>query len=181
MYSEIYAIRYALNLVSAFKNFWNNDTVNTIASSVQFATAGIIPAPLTKVILLPILTIFETCKDMDRLEAGFPVELFKMDADNWWIQVPELSDIVGFATEVAKQGLNSTNTGEGLFYSDYLTLFVYIGITGANKEAMYQRLSEVIQSNIRHISGDDSYSMKNARLYFRFEAQCLPIMRNARL
>ena len=172
VYSEIYAIRYALNLVSAFKNFWNNPTVKLIADTIQYSTAGIIPAPLTKVILLPILTIFETCKDMDRLEAGFPVELFKTNEDNWWIKVPGLKNIAGFATEVANNGLNGPNTGEGLFYSDYLTLFVYIGITGANKDAMYQRLAEVIQGNIRHISGDDSYSMKNARLYFRFEAQC---------
>lgn len=172
VYSEIYTIRYALNLVSAFKNFWNNDTIIIIADAIQAATCGIIPSPLTKVILLPIITIFETCKDMDRLEAGFPVELFKTDADSWWLQMPDMKDIAGFAEAVKNGGLNGPNTGEGLFYSDYLTLFVYIGITGANKDAMYQRLAEVIQGNIRHISGDDSYSMKNARLYFRFEAQC---------
>lgn len=49
----------------------------------MISTAGVIPAALTKVILLPILTVFETCNDMDRLAAGFPVELYKQAGD-WW-------------------------------------------------------------------------------------------------
>ncbi|MCI8485488.1 MAG: hypothetical protein HFH41_14295, partial [Lachnospiraceae bacterium] len=81
-YKAIYGIRYVLNLASAFLNFWGTSTVtggivNTAATAISSATAFIIPAPLVKLVILPIFTIFETGKDMDRLEAGFPVELYK--------------------------------------------------------------------------------------------------------
>lgn len=183
LYSDIYGIRYSLNLVSGFAHFYsgNNTTaaaINTIANSIAIATGEIIPAPLTKVILIPILTIFETSKDMDRLEAGFPVELYKSDAADWWVSLPgtNYSSVSAFINAFSS---DKTNTDKGLYYSDYITLFVYLGLTNENTaEAMYQRIAEVIQSNIDKKNGDASFSMKNAQVYFKLEAelQVKPLM-----
>lgn len=177
VYSNIYGIRYTLNLVSGFANFWidtdDNTTsiaIDSIAKAIQFATGGIIPVPLTKVILIPILTIFETSKDLDRLEAGFPVEIYKMSYEDWWIKVPDMDDIGSFLS-----GLDNVpdepKEMKGLFYSDYLTAFVYLGLKSSAAESMYQRMAEVIQANLRGLTNDTSYSMKNARVYFKLEAQ----------
>lgn len=177
VYSNIYGIRYTLNLVSGFANFWSvNDTNNTtaiaietIAAMIQGATGGIIPAPLTKVVLIPILTIFETSKDLDRLEAGFPVEIYKTSYKEWWVSAPRLESVGSF-TSALGDTFNGPNKDKGIFYSDYLTVFVYLGLKSSAAESMYQRMAEIIQSNIRKLSGNSSYSMKKAQLYFKLEA-----------
>lgn len=178
VYSNIYGIRYALNLVSGFSNFWTYGSNNTadvmyyIGLAIQTATSGIIPIPLTKVVLIPIITAFETSKDLDRLEAGFPVELYKTSSDQWWVKVPDGSTACGISgfTSVLNGTFNGPNTDKGLFYSDYLTAFVYLGLKGSSAEAMYQRMAEVMQTNMRKLTNVSSYSMKKARLYFKLNA-----------
>lgn len=180
VYNNIYGIRYVLNLVSAFANFWPADKNNTamalelIGKTISLATHGIIPKELTKVILIPILTVFETANDLERLEAGFPVELYKKTSAQWWIKVPEGEggkvESVGGFLNILSNPIEPKNTDEGIFYSDYLTLFVYLGLKGSSAEAMYQRMAEVIQANMRKLSGESSYSMEKARLYFRLNS-----------
>lgn len=178
VYSDIYGIRYVLNLVSGFKNFWSAATttgkvLNSVAGLIQMATCGIIPAPLTKVILIPILTIFETSKDLDRLEAGFPVEIFKTGEEQWWIALaPDLEDKKFSVSEfLSSFGKGKTNTDSGIFYSDYLTVFLYLGLKGKNGEAMYQRMGEVIQANMRKITGKTDYSLNKSIIYFQFSSK----------
>ncbi|MDE6516673.1 MAG: hypothetical protein K2L18_02325, partial [Acetatifactor sp.] len=134
-YSDIYAIRYVLNLVSAFANFWSgsNNTstaINGVANFIMGITAGVIPAALTKVILLPILTVFETCNDMDRLAAGFPVELYKQAGD-WWYSFEGIGNKESWEKKKVGDFMSSLtgilpdqhpNPNKGLQYSDYLTL-----------------------------------------------------------
>lgn len=180
VYNNIYGIRYALNLVSGFANFWSGTdntslTISGIANGIWLATGGIIPEALTKVVLIPILTVFETSNDLDRLEAGFPVELYKTTHNEWWVKVPDGktgTSSVGGLTNIFKSGLTGSikNTGNGIYYSDYLTLFVYLGLKSGSAEDMYQRMAEVIQANIRKLSGDNTYSMKKAQVYFKLEA-----------
>ena len=62
------------------------------------------------------------------------------------------------------------NQDNGIFYSDYLMVFVYLGLKSDSAEDMYQRMAEVIQANIRKLSGDNTYSMKKAQVYFKLEA-----------
>jgi len=177
VYNNIYGIRYALNLVSGFANFWTYNTtdnttaiaIDSIAYAIWGATGGIVPQPLTKVILTPILTAFETAKDLDRLEAGFPVELYKTTYKNWWLKVPNLKSVGDFTNSLSGS-FSGPNTDEGIFYSDYLMVFVYLGLKGNCAEDMYQRMAEVIQANIRKLSGDNTYSMKKAQVYFKLEA-----------
>lgn len=183
VYGKIYVIRYGLNLVSGFDNFWNNPsdptaaTLQSAALFVQGATAGIIPAALVKAILIPIITIFETSKDLDRLEAGFPVEIYKSKPSQWWVSLtpqegsgtPKLPKGIGaFISEIGN--LERHNTGEGIFYSDYLTLFVYLGLNSEAQAGMYQRMAEVIQFNIGTLANSDTYSLAKSRLYFELNA-----------
>ena len=187
VYNNIYTIRYALNLVSGFQHFWNpvgtktDPTATAIffaASGVQTLTAGIVPIPVTEAVLIPILTIFETSKDLDRLEAGFPVEIYKMKPGQWWVSLtpqdgsPNHKEPGGIGAFMDQLGrLERHNTGEGIFYSDYLTLFVYLGLNSNAQAGMYQRMAEVIQFNIGTLAKNDTYSLTKSRLYFKLNAQ----------
>lgn len=184
VYGKIYVIRYALNLVSGFDNFWNNPSdptgiaLNSVAAAIQAATGGIIPMGVTKAVLIPILTIFETAKDLDRLEAGFPVEIYKSEPGQWWVSLTPQDGskndirpkgITAFVKSIGK--LERHNTGEGIFYSDYLTLFVYLGLNSNAQAGMYQRMAEVIQFNIGTLAKNDTYSLTKSRLYFKLNAE----------
>ena len=174
-YNDIFVIRYALNLISAFANFWGqgNNTgkaVNGIALGIASATAGLIPAALTKVILLPILAVFETCKDLDRLQAGFPVELYKKDVD-WWCSVPkEEESISGFMGALTG---DRENPDKGIRYSDYLTLFVFLGLQSgdATSEKMYLRMGDVIQANMQKRTNDNEYALTKTQVYFQLKTK----------
>lgn len=177
-YNDIYSIRYALNLVSAFENFWSvgkNPTanvINGIANAVAGVTAGIIPAALTKVILLPILAVFETCKDLERLEAGFPVELYKQE-DDWWYSFESDQKLTKVSQFMNNLTGDRTNPDKGLQYSDYLTLFVYLGLQREDEtsEKMYLRMADVIQANMRKATGESDYNLTNTQVYFRLKAK----------
>lgn len=182
VYQDIYALRYALNLVSCFQHFWGNSNttgvaINSVAGAIATATAGIIPIPVTKVIIIPILTVFETSKDLDRLEAGFPVELYKMKDTDWWVRIPDAKDAASLESKDSGIGdvLNTvlkakpTNADKGIFYSDYLTLFTYLGLKGSYKQQMYLRVAEVIESNMAKVTGG-SFKMSNVKMYFSLKA-----------
>lgn len=181
-YSKIYLVRYPLNLVSGFANFWNQGKNNTarvfhgIAVAISGATQGIIPTALVKVVLIALITALETCKDLDRLEAGFPVELYKKDDTKWWCALPSVSseDFDG-----AMNGLDSGSVGdkkagnEGIYYSDYLTVFVYTGL-GNNGVAtdMLKRMAEVMQTNMKKQEGvPEDYSLTKSKVYFKLDAK----------
>lgn len=183
-YSKIYAIRYPLNLVSGFANFWSGSnttalTFKSIASAISAATQGIIPAALVKTVLIALITALETCKDLDRLEAGFPVELYKKDYNKWWCALPSVApDKRDF--DGAMDNMNTTEKtagSEGIYYSDYLTVFVYTGL-GDNDVApdMLKRMAEVMQTNMRNQEGvpdegENKYSLKKSRVYFKLDAK----------
>lgn len=178
-YSDIYTVRYALNLISGFENFWRSSeptsvALNSVATTIFGATGGIIPVPVTMVVLIPILTAFETAVDMERLEAGYPVELYKVDGDDWWLAIPSGTDtMAGFSdyfTQVMEGEIPKKNEDVGLFYSDYIMAFLYLGLTGDTSDAMYQRMGEVIQSNISTINNGASYSLTKAYTYFQLDA-----------
>lgn len=176
VYQDIYGIRYALNLVSAFQNFWSGTAhtavaINSVANTIQSISCGIIPAPVTKVVVLPILTIFETSKDLDRLEAGFPVELYKAGED-WWVGISDLKDtkdeesITGFLKSCLG---DKNNPDKGISYSDYLTMFVYLGLKSSQKNQMYYRIADVIEANMARATGG-SFKMQKVRMYFTLNA-----------
>ena len=195
-FGDIYSFRFALNTISGFQHFWapgNNNTARLlegIAALISSATCGVIPSAVIKAVLIPILASLETIQDNRRLAAGMPVEIYKIEADDWWISLPDKDGTFAGFFEGLKESIGDNaekgkNKNTGLFYSDYLTIFVYLGLSGGGnvEEDMYRRMGEVIQSNMRMHNGikdytkssadgstTEPYTLKNSRVYFKLEA-----------
>lgn len=163
-YTDIYEIRYALNTVSAFQHFWSRspgtgEAVNDLAQAIAWATQGVVPAPATKSVLLLLLTAFETSKDLDRLQYGLPVELYKKE-NEWYYTMDKWNP---------KE--NDLTTSSGLFYSDYLYFFVYLGFAdNSTANEMYLRAADVMQVNMRKYTGSGGYSLNQSQVYFKLDS-----------
>lgn len=175
-YKMIYGIRYLLNLVSAFSNFWGaggsatGSAINGIATGLASATGFIIPVPLVKITLLAILTVFETGMDMDRLEAGFPVELYKGKED-WWVSLNQNMSLDDFFNALSGGG-GKAEQSHGLRYSDYLTFFVYLGLNSdRSAQGIYQRMGDVIEKNMQLRTGEENYSLEKTQVYFQIKTK----------
>lgn len=184
-YGQIYQIRYALNLVSGFQHFWNVDNAtgiafNTIASAISTATYGIVPAAIVKVVLIALLTVFETASDLNRLEAGFATEIYKNQANMWQISLDfgvatsstseSISGMISTLTSRFEGGF-SNSCENGLRYSDYLCIFIVCGMQSDIGEAMTLRCADIIQTNMRKVTSKESYKLANAKTYFSLESQ----------
>ncbi len=183
VYNTIYEIRILLNTASALLNFWGPGTttgnaINIIANSLSAITAFIIPAPLFKLVMIGALVIFETGKDLDRLQAGFPVELYK-GKDDWWISLPEfgkdakMGDFVDALKGSSELEGKKIEDAKGLRYSDYLTLFVYLGLSAGDDTAqgIYRRMANAIEANMRLRTKDNGYSLEKTKVYFRLKSK----------
>lgn len=184
-YGDIYTIRLTLNAVSAFHHFWgtSNDTgffLENVAIAISSFTGYVVPAKVIKAVLLPILAAAESCKDNQRLFAGMPVELYKMEENDWWYSLEGKGDGNGLGYSAlydllsGDAGDKGKNKDQGLFYSDYMTLFVYCGFTH-NETAMYRRLGSLIEANMHTVLSNKSgksenYSLTKTRMYFSLKA-----------
>lgn len=188
-YGDIYTIRFVLNEISAFQHFWKTSTntgfaINAVADSIASITYGIIPQPVTKIVLITLLSLFETNNDINRLEAGFPVELYKADESDWQYSLEKNSGSDGSVSSIMTKlkGIGDfTNSNKGLQYSDYLTIFIYLGLSDDNMcEPMCLRMAEVIQKNMQKVTGDSDYKLSKAKLYFELNAtvRVRPLMVN---
>ena len=185
-YGQIYEIRYVLNLISAFENFWSvSKNTNTgkaiymVSNAIMTATAGVVPSVAVKAVIICLLTVFETSNDLNRLEAGFSVELYKCEASMWQVSLDygtnsetsctSVSDILSIIE--TKFG-NFTNSCEnGLRYSDYLCIFMVCGMQSDIGESMTLRCADVIQANMRKIAQDDGYKLENSKTYFELDSK----------
>ena len=183
-YGQIYEIRYVLNLLSAFENFWNYDSatgkmINTVAKTISLATGSVVPAVAIKAVLIALITVFETANDMNRLEAGFMVELYKSEAKLWQVSLDfgektEIGEksISGMLNSIQAKFGNFTNSCDnGLRYSDYLCIFVICGMQSNIGESMTLRCADVIQANMRKITKDDGYKLENSKTYFELDSK----------
>ena len=184
-YGQIYEIRYVLNLISAFENFWNSGTntgklFNMISRELSLATSGVIPAIAIKAVLIALITVFETGNDMNRLEAGFSVELYKTDAKMWQVSldfgepngdsIDGLSAFVKSFSDKFKNGIHNS-CENGLRYSDYLCIFIVCGMQSDIGESMTLRCADVVQANMRKITKDDGYKLENSKTYFELDSK----------
>jgi hypothetical protein len=168
-YSSIFTIREVLNLVSGFQLYYSvgNTTANLIqgiAVSVQSATAGVIPIPLTKVILIGILATMETAYDMNRLKAGIPVNLYKSSDDDWYYALTgkDISSI--FSKSYSHKEPDDTN---GLFYSDYMYIFMLMAASNdSTYKSMLLRIGDLIEANVAKGKGE-SFDLESCQCYFQ--------------
>lgn len=167
-YNSIYVIRLVVNTVAGFITFFapevpkdggelalKYDAIKFVAMGISSATGGIIPEPLARIVLIGIEVLVETNRDMKYLKAGLPVKLVKVKAeeDNW-----------GENKEVKSPGVYFS-------YKDYLYVFTIIGFTNKDKaNAMYARVGDVVQANMRMIIGEKgtSYTLNKAQVYYKF-------------
>lgn len=169
-YSDIYSIRFALNTISGFANFWKTGqdgkgtaiAIEAIANSLSAMTSGVIPAPIIKVALILILVALETNIDVQSLVKGNAIPLYKKKADDWTLELSgsiavgngvNLTEIVDDIKGGA-EGKEADDSDSGLYYSDYIILFILMGLgndTLAND--MYKRIGEVIQVNMSNDMG----------------------------
>lgn len=181
--SDIFVIRTALNSISVFQHFWKigsttGNVINTVAGTASAATCGVIPAAAIKVVILLVLSALETCNDMLRLSAGFPVELYK-DKDDWQCSLEKKGGSAsGIGGIIEKFGVAGSyyNTKEamkkGLFYSDYITLFVCIGMQNNQlAENMTKRMGDVIETNMIKITKDSEYRLAKSGTHFSLNAK----------
>ncbi len=171
-YIDIFEIRYLLNTVSGFQNFWTPvgktgstrvtaAAITSAASTISTLTSGIVPIPVTKCVAILLLTALESAKDLDRLQNGFPVELYKKGED-WRFSID---------TNLSTSGGDTKTCENGLYYSDYLYMFVYLGFESDSASEMYRRMGDLIQANMRKYTGKNEYKLKNARTYFKINAK----------
>lgn len=170
-FGDIYTMRFVLNTVSAFQHYWSDTTIIKIAGLVSSLFCGVVPVPVIKAVLLPILAALETCMDNSRLSYGMPVELYKAK-DDWWLSLPNVGSFSEFFSSLKENKPLNKNKDKGFFYSEYLMLFVYTGLSGGGEleENMYKRIAEVIQTNIGKLSGVNDYSLKKSIVYFELSA-----------
>jgi len=181
-YLNIFGVRMTLNVISGFRFFYDGNPITSpdtakfiqgIANSIQTATSGIIPIPLTKCVLIGVLTACESSRDVGRLKAGLPVAFFKKDLDQWHTQVPSGSSLDDFQTDSSQASKAADENG--LYYSDYLYIFL---LTAAQDSEKYQdilkRLGDVIQSNMQlAVGGEDkeSYTLTKSYCYFKIHSK----------
>lgn len=168
-FADIYLARYPMNLLSCFQHFWGlgtntGRTINSIAGTISSATAGVVPIPVIKCVFILLLAAAETGVDLDRLQNGFQVEFYK-GKDDWRISVPEGGSIT---TDTNK---DATACEAGLFYSDYMYIFLYLGFQSDSAAQMYRRTADLVQVNMRKYTGKNDYKLKNARTYFQVNAK----------
>ena len=172
-FANIYLLRYTLNLVSCFQHFWSNQIIGYIAWLISAATYGIVPEAAIKVVLLLMYTAVETALDNLRLAYGFPVELYKKEANDWTINLDYTDDnSYGSFVTLLKKGTVSNKNNKGIFYSDYIAIFLYLGVQNGGKlqAAMIQRTGELIQSNLRQ-KGLEGFTMEKSKVYFNLKSK----------
>lgn len=169
-YGTIFGIRYAMNIGPVFRYYWNKKEVVGIAGTISTATAGIIPVSLIKLIICLGVTAAETAVDISYLKAGMPV-LFLKTLDDLFLQFG-LENLTEGATELVggfiKRQDGITSKDLTLFYSDYLTLFLFIAIS-MNEDAVYLRTGDVIQCNMG-LRNEMNYRMQEADVYYALTA-----------
>lgn len=180
--TSIYTIRMALNTVSAFKFFYSgsdttSNAISITAGAVQTATAGIVPIPITKVVLILLLAALESSADLNELKNGMPVAFLKMDLDDWYYKAPAGSEFSDLYTSIfAPDSLESPAvfsrepSSSGLFYSDYLYVALLLALQSDAKDDILLRTGEVITANMRLATSDSTYSLSNANMYYSLEA-----------
>lgn len=187
-YMSIYALRYALNLASGFINFYNATThpnmtamaIEGVADAIFSATYGIIPIPVTKCVLIALLTALESVHDMKVLTKGLDLSVYKPDADDWACSFSDPGD-TDSTTSSTDDKKGATGDGLTMSYGDYLFVFLFtaFGDGGGLSEAAYFRMGRVIEANMKLDSAEGgAFSLANAKTMFTFtaEVEVAPLM-----
>lgn len=170
-YGSIFAIRFVMNLFPEMQRHWSVSAggeavaLEGIAQGVQGATYGIIPAPLFKLVVILGLTAAEASWDLQYLKNGMPVELVKSKDDVEYVY--GLSSLSPDTNRVKKESPGT------FFYSDYLSMLLFLKLTLGDEYAIYARTADVIQANMDQqiVADSGGFRMSNAIVYFSAETK----------
>lgn len=182
-YATIFALRYAIDLIYAMTNYWNNSTVEGIAIGVQAATYGIVPASLVKLAIILVMTGLEAANDINILKNGHPLQVIK-DKDVWafGFDINALADgkdldkggdeDYPYPKEKANADADQKQNGNVCFkYSDYLKLILFMKLI-ANPTSILCRVADVVQVNMAKMTNSDEYRLDKSIVYWQLTAEC---------
>ena len=185
-YANIYEIRLALNLASGYLNFWTAgknttaDVINGAADLIAEITRHIIPAPVTKAVLIALLAALESIQDMKILNKGIPLEVYKVSDEQWSYSINKKGDS---KDDVGISDPKSPKKGEGICmqYSDYLFIFLYSMFQSGDDKTnkAYCRLGRLIEANMQKVDKDHpQFSLKKSKTLFTLtsEIEVSPLM-----
>lgn len=183
VYGNIYALKLIINLISGLQFFYTpkdvtGDIIEAIADFIAGVTMGLVPMPLTKIIIITVMTALETAHDLKRLKAGLPVALYKSKADQWWCKLPgyqELESIGSFLEQIKGGGYPEPVDENGLYYSEYLYLFMLIAAQDSDVyTGMLKRITDLVEHNMRLQLKQDvkngKYTLNESRVYFQLKS-----------
>ena len=159
-YSNIYMIRYALDLKPVFSFYWNDPVVVAVATALE--RFAFIPAVITKTLICLAITAGEAAMDIAYLKQGIPVLILKSK-----------SELFCDYTSIFVGGNKRANIGDGpkLQYSDYLKMFLFINLK-SDENQVYIRTADVIQSNMYHV-GNKDFDMSKAQVFYTLHADVI--------
>lgn len=164
--TAIFMIRFAMNIPIIFKSFWNNDAaLQTLATTIEGATCGIVPAPLTKLIVCIGLVCLESAMDLKTLKKGIPVILLKTKENDLFVRpntgyIPQENPTSKVTEKIAFQ------------YSDYMKMILFIKLMGSESNNIYKRTAAVIQTNMgKCVLKQDGYTFSKSQVYFKVSAK----------
>ena len=172
-YTDIFVIRETLNLVSGFANFWspNNTTgatIESIAAFIQGITLGMVPIPLTKIIIIALLATCESAWDLKRLKAGVPVTIYKSSDKEWMFSIS--GDKIANLFDSANPSLEPVDEN-GLFYSDYIYIFMLMMAASSDAyKSMLLRIGDLIEANMTLGKGE-AFDLESSMAYFQLTSR----------
>jgi hypothetical protein len=186
--TQMYIIRFILNTPSGYLLFWNGTGDTTIAIKgisvpLSAATAGIIPEPLIRAILILVVVALESGNDVSILSNGFPVKFLKTgskkpDEVEWAVALETIGGGIDdwIANGVSFPIISDTYKGFHVSYNQYLYTFLILGFESDKSSDMYNRTATLIQQNLNYIikgkdgNVSDKWKKSKAIVYFNIEA-----------
>ena len=177
-FGDIFKIRFACNTLSGFINFWKYkgddnvtaEVIESIALAIQGFTQGIIPAPLTKSILILALATMESAKDLEVIKAGLPVTFYKVDYTKWKYAINPDGDDNGKIGEKDSND-HKPEDPKGLYYSDYMYAFLVKQALGdSSYTTLLTRIGKLVEGNMKLMTGKD-WKLDNCIVYYELQGQ----------
>jgi hypothetical protein len=184
----MYLIRFILNTPAGYMLFWSGtgstaEAIRAISDFLSGATAGIIPEPLIRAILILIVVALESANDVSMLSNGFPVKFLKTGSKipnevEWAVALETIGGGIDdwIANGVSFPIISDTYKEFHVSYNQYLYIFLILGFESDKSQDMYVRISNLIEHNLNYIikgkDGNviDKWQKSKAIVYFNMKA-----------
>ena len=163
MATELFELRYALNLGPGIARFWSDSLLKEISAGISVATGGIVPEPLIRMVLILLLIGMESLNDVNLLMEGIPVQFLKAGENSEWVY--DINGGIDFEnlSSYSSSGSHKDNVLR-FSYSDYMMLLLFFQLKDTAKaNNTYKRIGDVIQANMsQQITKKQDYNLSNA-------------------